>query len=217
MSAGPTRLQTDDGITLEARWDVPDGPRAAAVLCHPHPLYGGTMQVPLLRTVSARLVDAGAAVLRFNFRGVRASTGAWSGGRAAVGVLAAAVTAATEAFPYLPLGLAGWSFGAVVALSWQAGSASEHPLVAIAPPTRVDISPGLPDPGSLAPARRLFVVGSRDQFADADTLQAYAIALGAELAVFPGSDHFFYGREHRVGEAVASHLVASGDQGSSRS
>ncbi len=59
MSGGPTALRTDDGITLEARWDVPDDPRAAAVLCHPHPLYGGTMQVPLLRTVSARLVEAG--------------------------------------------------------------------------------------------------------------------------------------------------------------
>ena len=217
MSGGPTALRTDDGITLEARWDVPDDPRAAAVLCHPHPLYGGTMQVPLLRTVSARLVEARSAVLRFNFRGVGASTGAWSGGRAAVGDLAAAVAAAAHAFPCLPLGLAGWSFGAVVALCWQADIGSGHRLVAIAPPTRVDVDPGLPDPGSLAPAHRLFVVGSRDQFADAGALRAYATALGAELQVFTGSDHFFYTRERRVADAVAAHLAASGDQGGSRS
>ena len=211
MSGGPATLRTKDGITLEARWDVPDDPRAAVVLCHPHPLYGGTMEVPLLRTVAARLGAAGCAVLRFNFRGVGASTGARSGDRAAVGDLAAAVAAATVAFPGLPLGLAGWSFGAVIALCWQADNGSEHPLVAIAPPTRADVGPGLPDPLSLAPARRRFVVGSRDQFADAAALGAYAEALGADLQVLPGSDHFFSAREHRVGNAVAAHLRVSAE------
>jgi alpha/beta superfamily hydrolase len=210
MSGGPTTLRTDDGITLEARWDVPDEPRVVVVLCHPHPLYGGTMEVPLLRTVAARLAAAGCAVLRFNFRGVGASTGAWNGGRAAVDDLAAAV-AATAAFPGLSLSLAGWSFGAVIALCWQADNGSGHRLAAIAPPTRADVGPGLPDPSSLAPAHRLFVVGSRDQFADAAALGAYADALGARLQIFPGSDHFFYAREHRVGDAVAAHLTAAGD------
>lgn len=209
MTTGPTTLPTDDGVSLEARWDVPAGPRAVAVLCHPHPLYGGTMEVPLLRTVTARLAAAGCTVLRFNFRGVGASTGTWSGGRGEVGDLAAAAAAAADAFPNLPLGLAGWSFGAVIALRWQADNGSRHRLAAIAPPTRVDISPGLPDPSSLAPARRLFVVGSRDQFADAAVLGAYADALGAELRIVPGSDHFFYAREHRVGEAVAAHLAVT--------
>jgi len=207
MSTGPTTLATDDGITLEARWDVPDDPRVAAVLCHPHPLYGGTMEVPLLRTVAGHLAATRCAVLRFNFRGVGASTGTWGGGRAAVGDLAAAVAAVAAAFPGLPLGLAGWSFGAVVALRWQADNGSRHRLVAIAPPTRAEVGPGLPDPASLAPAPRLFLIGSRDQFTDADALRAYADALGAELRVIPGSDHFFYARERHIADAVAAHLT----------
>jgi alpha/beta superfamily hydrolase len=187
MSTGPTTIATNDGIALEARWDAADDPLVAAVLCHPHPLYGGTMEVPLLRTVAGRLVAAG--------------------GRAAVADLAAAVDTATAAFPGLPLALAGWSFGAVIALCWQTDTGSRHRLAAIAPPTRVEVSPGLPDPASLAPAPRLFVIGSRDQFTDVETLGAYAGALGAELRVIPGSDHFFYAREKQVGDAVAAHLV----------
>ena len=102
-------------------------------------------------------------------------------------------------------------FGAVIGLCWQADNGSGHPLAAIAPPTRADAGPGLPDPSSLAPARRLFVVGGRDQFADAAALGTYAGALGAELQVLAGSDHFFYAREHRVGDAVAAHLRADAD------
>lgn len=211
MTTGPTTLPTDDGISLEARWDVPAGPRAVAVLCHPHPFYGGTMQVPLLRTVAACLAAGRCAVLRFNFRGVGASTGTWSGGRGEVADLTAAAAAAAAAFPDLPLGLAGWSFGAVIALRWQVNNASQHRLAAIAPPTRADVGLSLPDPSSLAPAPRLFVVGSRDQFAEVTVLGAYADALGAELRVIPGSDHFFYARERRVGEAVAAHLTAAAD------
>jgi len=211
MSNGLATIVVEPGVALEGRWDVPGSPRAVAVLCHPHPLHGGTMQVPLLRTVAACLVGTGCAVLRFNFRGVGASTGTWSGGPGEVADLSAAVRAAAEAFPGLPLGLAGWSFGAVVALCWQRDTGSRHPLAAIAPPTGAEVAPPLPDPSSLAPAPRLFLVGSRDQFADPDVLESYAAALGAELVVLPGSDHFFYGREHRVGEAVAAHLArASG-------
>jgi alpha/beta superfamily hydrolase len=209
MSAGPATISVEDGITLEARWDVLDSPRGVVVLCHPHPLYGGNMQLPLLRTVAACLVDAGCAVLRFNFRGAGSSTGTWSGGPGELADLAAACRAARAAFPDLPLRLAGWSFGAVMALHWQSDQGSRHRLAAIAPPTRIKDSPPLPDPSSLAPAPRLFLIGSRDQYADLAVLESYAAALGAELRVLPGSDHFLYGREHRVGEAVAAHLAGA--------
>jgi len=207
MTGRPTALHTTDGITLQARWDVPAEPRLAAVVCHPHPLYGGTMEVPLLRTLTACLTEAGCAVLRFNFRGVGESSGAWTDGPGEVTDLAAAVGAAAGEFPELPLGLAGWSFGALVALSWQSATRGDQPLVAISPPTRIRLGLALPDPASLAPARRLLFVGSRDQFADTTELEAYARAAGAELRVLPGSDHFFFARERRVGEAAAAHLV----------
>lgn len=165
------------------------------------------MEVPLLRTLTTCLVSAGGAVLRFNFRGVGDSAGAWSGGSGEMTDLAAAAAAALRDFPGLPLGLAGWSFGALVALAWQSATGGRQPLAAIAPPTRLRPGVLLPDPASLAPARRLLLVGSRDQFTDPDQLRAYAAAAGAELQVLPGSDHFFFARERRVGEAVAAHLL----------
>lgn len=209
MSAVPGTIPVEPGVTLEAHWDVPDAPEAVVVLCHPHPLHGGTMQVPLLRTVAARLTGAGCAVLRFNFRGVGGSTGAWTGGPGELADLGAAIRAATAAFPGLPLGLAGWSFGAVMALCWQQDHGGRQPLAAIAPPTGVEGVPALPDPSSLAPATRLFLVGSRDPFADPAVVESYAADLGAELRVVPGSDHFFHGREHRVAEMVAAHLAGA--------
>lgn len=200
-----TPLRSGDGITLEARWDLPPAPRGAVVvLCHPHPLYGGSMEVPLLRTVAARLVGAGCPVLRFNFRGVGASTGSWSGGEAEVDDVAAAAEAAAASFPHLPLALAGWSFGAVAALRWQADAAGTGPFAGIAPP----VPAGLPPPPGLAPAPRLFLIGDRDQFTAVENLRAYAAAIGAALQVLPGSDHFFFGREGRVADAVAAHLAA---------
>lgn len=202
-------LPSGDGITLEARWDLPPAPRGAVVvLCHPHPLYGGSMEVPLLRTVAARLVGAGCPVLRFNFRGVGASTGSWSGGEAEVGDVAAAARAAAAAFPHLPLALAGWSFGAVAALRWQADAAGTGPFAGIAPPVPAGLAPGLPPPPELAPAPRLFLIGDRDQFTTVEDLSAYAAAIGAALQVLPGSDHFFFGREGRVADAVTAHLAA---------
>lgn len=208
MSTGPVQIRAADGVLLEARWDVPADPAGAVVLCHPHPLMGGTMRVPLLRTVAAALVAAGQAVLRFNFRGVGASAGAWDDGRGEAHDLAAAVEAAHQAYAGLPQGLAGWSFGALMALRHQAAAGSDEALVAIAPPTRSASGLGLPDPASLRPASRLFIVGDRDRFSSAADLRRYAESTGAEISVLAGSDHFFFGREHRVGEAAAAHFAS---------
>lgn len=205
----PERLPGGGGVTLQARWSLPTEPLGpVVVLCHPHPLYGGTMDVPLLRTVAARLTRAGYPVLRFNFRGVGASTGSWSGGEAEIEDVAVAAAAAASAFPSLPLALAGWSFGAVAALRWQAGAGGAGAYAGIAPPVRSGLAPGLPAPAILAPARRLFIVGDCDQFTTVEDLSAYAAAAGAGLQVIDGSDHFFYGREARVADAVAASLAA---------
>lgn len=201
----PERLPGAGGITLQARWSLPADLRGpVVVLCHPHPLHGGSMDVPLLRTVAAHLAAAGCPVLRFNFRGVGTSTGSWSGGEAEVEDVGAAATAAGTCFPGLPLALAGWSFGAVAALRWQAGAGSAAPYAGIAPPVPAGLAPALPAPETLAPARRLFILGDRDQFTAVEDMSAYAAAAGAGLQVIGGSDHFFYGREGRVADAVAA-------------
>lgn len=207
-----TTLVTADGVTLEARWDVHDeGLHSAAVLCHPHPRHAGTMDAPLLAAVARYLAEHGFAVLRFNFRGVGASTGSWGGGTAEIDDVAAAVAAAREAHPELPLGVAGWSFGAVASLRWQARTKSTAPWVGIAPPVRLSVGGDpldLPDPDTLAPARRLFLVGDRDQFTAPEVLGAYVAAVQGHIEILTGSDHFFHFRERSVARLVAAHLAA---------
>jgi alpha/beta superfamily hydrolase len=199
-------IMTEDGEGLEGRWDGPAAPDAVVVLCHPHPQHGGTMSVPLIRAVARKLADGGCAVLRFNFRGVGASTGRWEGGEAEIGDVAAAVAEAQLSHPRLPLGIAGWSFGAATALRWQARAGDDSPYVGIAPPVSRESTPVLPDPADLAPARRRFVLGDRDQYVIVDELEGYAADIGADVVVVKGSDHFFHFRDQRVATLVAEGL-----------
>lgn len=202
-----TTLRTSDGLTLEARWDDPEGDAAGVVVfCHPHPLDGGTMTAPLMSKVTRVLTSAGLHVLRFNFRGVGSSEGGWEQGEGEVDDVAAAVEAAGHAFGELPLGISGWSFGASTSLAWQQRTGSTLPWVGIAPGIRSYRGSQPPDPGTLEPADRLIVLGDRDQFATVDQMTAYAERLGARIEILEGSDHFFWFREERVGELVAGHL-----------
>lgn len=196
-------LTTEDGQTLEYLWDTPVEPRGVAVLCHPHPLQGGTMRAPLMEKVTAYLVEAGIAVLRFNFRGVGTSTGAHDLGVAEQWDIAAAVEAAELLHPDLPHGLSGWSFGAATSLVWRTQSGNMWPWVGIAPPVSSDRTPGLP---TVATGHMRFILGDRDQFTTPEEMKAYTDAIGAELVILPGSDHFFYFREDRVAEHVLTGL-----------
>ncbi len=202
-----TAIHTDDGLALEARWTDATAPaRGVVVLCHPHPLDGGTMTVPLMERVAGVMAGSGLHVLRFNFRGVGASEGKWSAGQGEALDVAAALAAATLAFPEETVSVAGWSFGATISLQWQADTGSEHAWVGIAPgitPYR-DAHP--PDTTALAPARRLVIAGDRDQFASIETLREYAAGFNAALEVVAGSDHFFYFREDAVGRIAARFL-----------
>jgi alpha/beta superfamily hydrolase len=199
-------IRARGNVALEARWDVPDDAVRVMVLCHPHPLHGGTMRVPLLNGVTKVLLAGATAVLRFNFRGVEGSTGRWSGGIDEIDDIAAAVDAARELFPDLPLAVGGWSFGAATSLRWMARDREDLPWVGIAPPVSSELTPGLPPRSSLGEARRTFIVGDRDQFITVDEIEAYAAAVGGTVHVIRGSDHFFYFRHDRVGELVLEGL-----------
>ena len=202
------RIERADGPELEARWDRPATDAAGAVVfCHPHPQHGGTMTAPLMHKVTKGLVEGGLAVLRFNFRGVGLSDGAWDGGVGETDDVAAAVARARDDEPGLALGLAGWSFGAVTALAWQARTADTTPYAGIAPPVRTEYADRLPGPGDLAPARRLFILGDRDQFATVEELGDYAAAAGGSFEVLKGSDHFFYFREEGVAALLVAHFT----------
>ncbi len=200
-----TTIATADGLALEAAWSVPDDPpRRVVVLCHPDPKQRGTMNAPLIKSLAAALAASGLAVLRFNFRGVGRSEGTHGDGTAEIADVAAAVRAAGEAHPATPLGLAGWSFGAVVALRFQAQAGSTDPYAGIAPPVWFPGVPGsvLPEAADLSPAERVFVLGDRDQFTAIDDLRGYADSIGARLEVLAGSDHFFFFREDVVAKIL---------------
>jgi uncharacterized protein len=200
------RIEVTPGVVLEARWDAPERPHTAVVFCHPHPQHDGTMQAPLMRAVAAHLAADGFAVLRFNFRGVGASTGRWSEGAGEMDDVAAAVDLATTTHPDLPIGLAGWSFGAATGLLWQARDRRGIDFVGIAPPVSNELTPPLPGPDELPPARRSFVLGDRDQFVTVEELEGYADSIDAVVHVLKGSDHFFFFREERVADLVAEGL-----------
>lgn len=181
-------LTTDDGIALRAELAVPAGPRAAVVVCHPHPLYGGSMHANVVDALFRNLPTGGAAVLRFNFRGAGGSGGAHDEGRAERLDALAAVEEVVRQWPGLPILLAGYSFGADVAL------AVDHPSLAgwlaVAPVLRI-VEPAemvaLRDP---RPAWLL--AAAHDQFRSHDDLvPLVADATATTVAPVTGADHFF--------------------------
>jgi len=165
------------------------------------------MRAPLMHKVTKAMVAGGLAVLRFNFRGVGESAGEWSGGVGEIDDVDAAMKEAANLYG-ASVGLAGWSFGAATALRWQASAGSSASYVGIAPPVTMDLVPVLPEPGDLAGGRRLFVLGSRDQFVTPTELGDYATSIGATLEVIDASDHFFYFREQAVGELLADFFAS---------
>ena len=163
-----------------------------------------------MHKVTKAITHHGLAVLRFNFRGVGASTGEWSGGAGEVEDVGAAIAAAHQRFGS-EVGVAGWSFGAATALRWQAETGSSATYVGIAPPVADELTPTLPSPAELSPGRRLFILGDRDQFVTTEQLESYATSIGAGFEVMAGSDHFFNLREQIVGDRLAG-FVLSGSQ-----
>lgn len=167
------------------------------------------MNAPLMVKVADRLVGAGFGVLRFNFRGVGGSSGHHDGGVGELEDVAAAMAAARRLAGGRPTVIAGWSFGAAVALRWQAHGGDDSPYAGIAPAVANPFSPSLPTADELAPARRGFVIGDRDQYTSVSALTTYAESIGAEVTVLAGSDHFFFFREEQVADAVAAMLESA--------
>ncbi|MGA9598578.1 MAG: alpha/beta fold hydrolase [Acidimicrobiia bacterium] len=203
-----TTIRVSSSVELEARWDLPAEPVRGVVLCHPHPMQRATMRVPLFEEMNAALLERAVAVLRFNFRGVGLSTGEHDFGIAEIDDVAAAVDHAQDQFPDLGFGVAGWSFGAATALRWHARDRSELNYVGIAPGLPPDSGIRLPEPESLQPAPRTFIVGDRDQVVPPGPIIEYAQRAGATLHVLHGSDHFFYFRERKVACLVDAGLGA---------
>jgi uncharacterized protein len=195
----PVALAVAAGLTLEARLALPDSPTAGIVFCHPHPLYGGDMDNPVVVRAQEVCAGLGFATLRFNFRGVGGSGGSHGDGvgeqddaRAALDTLAKAVGGA-------PLALAGYSFGARIAA-----------LVGCQDPRIMGLALiGLPlamyDFGCLNETRIpiLMVAGRVDPYCPPAELARLADRLPSVTAVsIEGADHFFLGKLFPLGQAI---------------
>lgn len=191
---------------LEAIWSPTDSNTTrAAVICHPHPLHGGTMSNKVVTTLARTWRDAGVSTLRFNFRGVGASAGVHDHGVGESDDLLAVLDWLQQQ-GVRQLDLAGFSFG-----SWVAASTvSRLPavftlgrLVLIAPPVQYE-GYGAVQP----PAGTLVFQGDADDVVDPVDVQAWVVSRQSppEFFCFAGAGHFFHGRLTELKEALAVRL-----------
>jgi len=192
------------GPALEARLGPVTAPTGGFVVCHPHPLYGGDMDNPVVIRAAEVARAAGYATLRFNFRGVGASDGVHDKGRGEQDdVTAAMAELASRLRVGRPVGVIGYSFGAFAAA--RAARPGDAALGLIAPPI------GMYDFGFLqpGPGRALLVAGTQDPYCSVDALRGLAEVAAAEARVVEGADHFFFGKLYPLGEAIAAWLAGA--------
>ncbi len=170
---------------------LPDATTPVAVVCHPHPLYGGTLHNKVVHMVSKAFGELGAVTLRFNFRGVGRSDGRFDHGVGEVQDMLAAVGWLRARFASSPLWLAGFSFGAFVAWAGyrQAGAAR---LLLVAPP--VDMFDFAREGAVDVPW--MVVQGCADEVVDADSVSRWVKrqARAPRYECFDDAGHFFHGR-----------------------
>ena len=167
------------------------------------------MDVGLLQSLESALTAAGIATLRFNFRGVDGSEGASTDGvmetedvEGAYRWLASRPEVAPERIT-----LAGWSFGSWVGFRWALASGVPQRIVLVSPPTSMyEFFVSLPagDPPRIP--ETLIIAGDRDQFAGLADLRRLASLTGADLTLLPGVDHFLFGHEREIAQAVTDFL-----------
>ena len=199
------RIQSRDGLVLEADLDRADEAKATLVLCHPHPQMGGTMNAPLLLTIRDEMVGRSWNVVRFNFRGVGASEGDKETGTAELQDALGAVDEARKLGT--PVALAGWSFGASVALRLTGQLDDLLGCVAIAPgiDPKPDITEGVPD--DVVPRCPVFVViGHNDEQVSVARARGWSERHGATFEEVKGANHFFWAKYEPLAELVCNWL-----------
>lgn len=208
----PVTLSSRDGLALEAAFDGPPDPKAALLLCHPHPKMGGTMDAPLLLAVRDELLAHDWAVLRFNFRGIGASEGEPGTGIDEVSDAGGGLDWLRTNYEQMPRAVAGWSFGAGVAMKLAMKEPDLLACVAIAPSAerKPDVTEGLPSPANVPRDLKLLVViGARDDVVDSGAGARWARAAGAEYRAMPGANHFFWAKYESLATEVTEWLDAA--------
>lgn len=187
-------------------------PAATAVVCHPHPLYQGTMHNKVVYTLARAAVQSGAAALRFNFRGVGHSEGRHDNGRGELEDFRAAERWLEARYPGLARWRLGFSFGAAIVIRASSEDSCDV-LVTVAPP--VDRFSDYALDGSAPQARRwLLAQGDGDEVVSAEATLAWARSLGRppEVAVFEGVGHFFHGNLTVLRRRVCATLSGTNEE-----
>jgi alpha/beta superfamily hydrolase len=183
----------------------------AALVCHPHPLFGGTLHNKVVFHTMKALNSFGFPVLRFNFRGAGLSQGEHNHGIGEVDDVRAALDWLDSEF-HLPIIFAGFSFGAAVGLRAACADSRVQALIGLGVPV-VPVSADMEEPRVYAyeflqtcDKPKLFVSGARDQFGPRAKLEALVASIPElkKLVVIEGGDHFFEGRLREVRQAIES-------------
>jgi hypothetical protein len=199
-------LQGQAGL-IEALLDEPaEGPvQGTAVIAHPHPLFGGTMQNKVVQTLARAFVQSGWQAVRFNFRGVGASAGRYDEGQ---GEAADMLQVIAQVAPQGPLALAGFSFGAFVTSHVAQALGEQRPpqqlvLVGTAA-SRFEVAPVAPE----LHERCLVLHGEQDDTVPLASVMDWARPQSLPITVIPGGEHFFHGQLPLLKSLVLRHLRA---------
>ena len=206
MNAATQKLTLQGGAgAIEALLDSPAGePRGTAVIAHPHPLFGGTMTNKVVQTLARAFVQTGWRAVRFNFRGVGTSAGAYDEG---CGEAADMLEVVRQVAPEGPLAVAGFSFGAFVTSHVVAQLAPRQPekvvLVGTAA-SRFAVAPIAPE----LHERTLVLHGEQDDTVVLSSVMDWARPQSLPVTVIPGVEHFFHGQLPLLKSLVVRHLLA---------
>ena len=209
MNSQTEKLSLTGGAgVVEALRDVPqlaDGQvsRGVAIIAHPHPLFGGTMDNKVVQTLARAFVQCGYTAVRFNFRGVGASAGEYDAGKAELQDLLAVVQ---QVAPSGPIALAGFSFGAFVtshalATLWPEGRVEKAVLVGTAA-SRFDVAPVPPEAHDCT----LVIHGEADDTVELSSVMDWARPQILPVTVIPQVGHFFHGQLPLLKNLVVRHL-----------
>jgi uncharacterized protein len=191
---------------LEALLEEPEdaAPVSAALVCHPHPQHGGTMHNKVVYRIARGLRRAGAAVLRFNYRGVNLSDGVYDHGEGELDDARAALQYLRGRYPGLPYSLAGFSFGSRIILRLGCGgpdASGAARLIAAGFPTVYADRSYLED--CVVP--RVFIQSAHDQFGPLPEFEAFVRTLPEpkKVIVIDAQDHFFAGALEKLEDEIA--------------
>lgn len=162
-----------------------------AVICHPHPLFGGTLTNKVVHMIARTFKGMGITTLRFNFRGVGRSEGSYDEGRGEQDDLLAAVAWMRQQYPQAPLWLGGFSFGSAIALAcWQRAAAER--LLLVAPPVEHDYFPQTP----VNDIPWMVIMGGADEVVSPNSVSRWVSAQphAPKYCYLDGASHFFHGR-----------------------